>query len=457
MCYSLLLGPASNSKKEMNIVVERGGYVLRREMAGRMWYCALKRKVAGRMWYCALKRKVAGGMRYCALKRKVTAGICMTLLMGLVLMGCAAQDKKMYTSGIFAMDTIMELQVAGHEETLSVAEEIIRHLEKELSVTDENSEISRLNINGSAELTPDVAGIMEGALKVCRETDGALDISIYPVLKAWGFTTGEYRVPYSAELEELLKKVDYRNVAMSDAESAGGTDAGEGNAEGKEAGDNSEEKNVRYGENITGTGQNAAGDSSKKSLEGSEDSVTTETSVSAEILPGMEVDLGEYMKERGVTSALINLGGNVQCVGRKPNGERWKVAIKSPFEESKSGLFGVLLAEDTAIITSGGYERYFEENGEVYWHILDPSTGEPAKNGLASVTVVGSDGLRCDGLSTALFVMGLDRAIKFYRVSDGFDAIFITEGGEVYITEGLAGDFELSSEYYNAPVHILSK
>ena len=147
----------------------------------------------------------------------------------------------------------------------------------------------------------------------------------------------------------------------------------------------------------------------------------------------------------------------MQCVGTKPDGSKWKVAIKSPFEDSQSGIYGVIEAEDTAIITSGGYERYFEEDGETYWHILDPSTGRPARNGLVSVTVIGNDGLLCDGLSTALFVMGLEKAEELWRTSDDFEAVFITEEGDVYITEGVADLFSLSGEYYDAKVTVIDR
>ncbi len=335
------------------------------------------------------------------------AGIAAALFLLIITAGCGI-GKRINTSDLFAMNTVMELQVRGDEALLTRAEEMIRTLEKKLSVTDESSEIYLLNQSGNADLSGDVSDILRRALEVCDESGGALDITIYPVLRAWGFTTGSYRVPEDSEIELLLSNVGYGSVQLTD----------DGHAR---------------------------------------------------VLKGTAIDLGsvakgytgsavaDYFRSEGVTSALINLGGNVECVGTKPNGEKWKIAIKSPFEDSSSGVIGVLEAEDEAIITSGGYERFFEKDGEVYWHILDPRTGKPAKSGLSSVTVIGKDGLRCDGLSTALFVMGLDDAIEFWKTAGDFEAVLITDDGKVYVTEGAAADFSLTPEYRDAVLSIVNR
>ncbi len=366
---------------------------------------------------------------------KMFVGAAVAVMSLTALSACAFGGLTMKTRSLFAMDTIMEIQAAGDEEVLSGAEEMIRSLEKKLSVTDEGSEIYALNRDGKAEVSSDVADIMRRALSVCAETDGALDISIYPVLKAWGFTTGSYRVPDEEEIDALLENVDYRQVQAQQ--------------------DTGTVLLSHCTQQDTGTVllSPAASDSKCQVI----------------IAPGMQVDLGsvvkgytgsavaKYFRDNGVKSALINLGGNVECIGKKPDGNKWKVAIKSPFADSKTGIFGVIEAEDMAIITSGGYERFFEEGGKTYWHILDPKTGYPAENGLVSVTIIGSDGLRCDGLSTALFVMGLDDAMEFWKQHGDFDAVFITDTGEAYVTSGIADSFTLYSEYYDTPLHVLSR
>ena len=247
---------------------------------------------------------------------------------------------------------------------------------------------------------------MEQALEICRRTDGALDSSIYPIVRAWGFTTGSYQVPDEAEIQALLPLVDYRKIQY---------DA-------------------------------AAGD------------VT---------LPeGMKIDLGsvakgyagqlvaQMLREHGVQSALLSLGGNVQTVGAKPDGSPWQIGIKDPQGEDAMMALSV---EDQAVVTSGGYERYFEQDGQTYWHIMDPSTGHPADSGLISLTIVGDEGVVCDGLSTALFVMGLEKAADLWAQSGDFEAVFVTASGEVYITEGLRDRFALTEQYADTPVSVIER
>ena len=279
----------------------------------------------------------------------------------LFLTGCSAESSPEPVQGtFFAMDTMMDFTIYGESGLINQSESLIASLESLVSVTDADSELYAINQTGSGMLTEEASSLMKQALEICRRTDGALDLSIYPIVRAWGFTTGSYQVPDEAEIQALLPLVDYRKIQYDAA---------------------------------TGT-------------------VT---------LPeGMEIDLGsvakgyagqlaaQMLREHGVQSALLNLGGNVQTVGTKPDGSPWQIGIKDPQGED---AMMVLSVEDQAVVTSGGYERYFEQDGQTYWHIMDPSTGHPADSGLISVTIVGDEGVVCDGLSTALFIMGLERRL----------------------------------------------
>ena len=163
----------------------------------------------------------------------------------------------------------------------------------------------------------------------------------------------------------------------------------------------------------------------------------------------------QEFQENGIESALLDLGGNIQTIGTKPDGTDWKLGLRSPFDE---GSFATLEISDCAVITSGGYERYFVgEDDETYWHILDPATGKPAHSGLASVTIIGKEGRLCDALSTSLFVMGLDKATELWKQRDDFEMVLVSEEGEIYLTEGLEENFSLNQMYRNLQTEVIRR
>ncbi|MDO4156737.1 MAG: FAD:protein FMN transferase, partial [Oscillospiraceae bacterium] len=275
------------------------------------------------------------------------------------------------------------------------------------SVTDENSEIYAVNHSGGAtvEVSEETAELLDFSLNVSKMTNGALDCTMYPVLTEWGFTTSDYKIPTDEKISELLENTGYEKVKI------------DGN--------------------------------------------------SVVIPEDMQIDLGavgkgytgdlitEELKENGTTSALLDLGGNIQMIGTKPDGTEWKLGLRSPFDE---GSFATLEVSDCTVITSGGYERYFVgDDGETYWHILDPATGKPAHSGLASVTIVGKEGRLCDALSTSLFVMGLDKATELWKQRNDFEMVLVTENGKIYLTEGIEENFSLNQMYGNLQVKVIRR
>lgn len=338
--------------------------------------------------------------------------VCLGLL---VLTSCSAPSASAETGNpcsteVLAMDTVMKLTVYNQPaerglDILRRAVSKIEELDALLSVTNEGSEIYRANHSqGSPSVLTEAAeDLLTEALSLCDATGGALDVTIYPVVRAWGFTTGEYRVPEEAELRELLPEVDYTRVSLADG--------------------------------------------------------------SLTLPEGMELDLGAVAKGytgdqlmaffagEGVTSAIVELGGNVQALGSKPDGSPWRVALQAP----EGGYAAVLEIVDQAVITSGGYQRYFEQNGKTYIHIINPDTGYPAETGLDSVTIVAGSGTVGDGLSTALFVMGRDDAENYWRAHQDFDFILLTDEGGVVITEGIEDAFSLYGDWVGRPVEVIRK
>ena len=326
--------------------------------------------------------------------KKLTA-----LLLAGILTGCSAPAEEMQQPverSLFAMNTYMTFTAYGEDAqaALQEAEECIQQVEGLWSVTDEDSEIYQANHSGGQPVTvsEETAEIISFALEMAQRTGGALDPTIYPVLTAWGFTTDSKQVPSQQQIAQLLEQVGYDRIQINGSE-------------------------------LT-------------------------------VPDGMELDLGavgkgytadlvtEILRRHGVTSALISLGGNIQAIGSRPDGSDWRLGIRAPWE---SGNLGVLTVSDAAVVTSGGYENYFDdEQGNLYWHILDPSTGYPADSGLQSVTIVGREGKMCDALSTALFVMGAQSAEQYWRENGGFEMLLVTDSGEILITEGIAENFTLN-------------
>ena len=338
---------------------------------------------------------------------------CIMYMIGMVLAsicllsGCAGQrelaqqqlaqkeEKDRYDSMIFAMDTVMNMTVYHEkgDEFLLDAEKEIQRLEGLFSVTKENSEVAQLNDKAGEEgmsISKETAELLLAGKELTKDTEDAFDITIAPVVKAWGFTEEVHQVPSQEVLNKLMPLVDAASLSV---------------------------------------------DGQKAYLSKA----------------GMAVDLGGIAKgytadrvislfrEEGVSSAVISLGGNVATIGTKPDGSSWKVAVSNPLDTEE--YVGMLEVKDSSAVTSGGYQRFFEENGKQYHHIINPQTGYPAEGGLLSVTILSPNSTRADGLSTALFVMGEEKGLDFWRNNQDFEVIFITEDHRIVATKGAAEAF----------------
>lgn len=308
------------------------------------------------------------------------------------LLGCVprAEEKTVQT---YAMNTVMSLTACGDnaDAALNAAVNEINSIDRRMQRSNPEGEIYKLNSEKSAELSQDTAEIISTALDIADKTNGAFDITIAPVMDLWGFYGQNYHLPDKDELTAALADVDYKRVSMD------GTSAS---------------LNGSTGIDLGGIAKGYTSDR-----------------------------LIKLFREKGITSAIVTLGGNVQTLGTKSDGSKWRVGIQNP--DDSGSYIGIVSLENMAAVTSGGYQRYFERNGIKYHHIIDPETGYPADSGVKSVTIVCENGTLADGLSTSLFVMGLDKSTELWKSGCySFDFVIQTEDNKIYITENIEDIFE---------------
>ena len=329
------------------------------------------------------------------MKRLFISGL---LVAALMLAGCGVQtsaEGPSQTREVYAMDTVMTLEACGQNADAALDEAVaeIERLDALWSIASSDGEIARLNAEKQITASADTLALLTRAKEISAATSGLFSTTIAPLMEAWGFTSGDYRVPDEAELSALLAHVDDEEIAISDSTVTIPADA-------------------------------------KVDLGGIAKGFT-----SARVM--------EIFRENGVENGILSLGGNVQALGTKPDGSLWRVGLQDPADER--ALFATLELADKAVITSGAYERNFEQNGITYHHIIDPRTGYPAESGLSSVTIVSDDGTLADGLSTALFIMGKEAAVEFWRSRrDDFDMVLLADDGAVTVSAGIADALTLS-------------
>ena len=336
----------------------------------------------------------------------------------LITLITSCQEKKSVIS-FEAMDTFMTIQAYGKnaEEAANQAKNEILNLENLISTTKESSDIYKINHatianppstpskNIKLSVSPQTSQLLSFTLQMADRTQGALNPALYPITLAWGFTTENYRLPSDSEIAGLLPLTDYRQIHID-----------------------SDTISIKSGMMIDlgAVGKGYAGDKAIKILQ-----------------------------KNGIKSAILDLGGNIQTLGTKADGSEWSVGIKNPWEGK---VAAGLKVTDEAVITSGGYERFFTaDDGKNYIHIFDPNTGRPVQNDLASVTIISKKGLYGDALSTALFVMGKDKAIAYWEnhhnlKNQDFEMLLITNDKKLIYTPGLAGKIQILADFASVDV-----
>lgn len=340
-------------------------------------------------------------------KYKWTLLIALTLLLAGILQGCAGKKTEPVTKQSFYFDTVCAISVYNMDQmseenankAIDDAFALCRHYESLLSRTKEGTDIYRINNAGgeSVECDPETIEVIRKGLYYSELSEGKFDITIGKLSDQWDFHSEEPVVPDEKALREVAATVDWHGVII------------EGNT-------------------VTLTNPDTHID-----LGG--------------IAKGYIADrISENLRASGVTSGIISLGGNIVCIGAKEseNGSKpFRIGIEKPYS-LQTQIVGAVNAEDETVVTSGVYQRCFEVNGVQYHHILDATTGYPAKTDLVGVTLKAADGKSadCDALATILLIMGEDKALKMAEETEGIEAFFITQDGRYVSTDAMGFEEE---------------
>lgn len=326
-------------------------------------------------------------------KIKITVSL---LLIIFTLSSCS--QKKIISRTEFVLNTVATISIYKNEGTeksetiIDNAFELCKDYENILSRTIETSDIYKINSSegNQTEVNPQTAEIIKKSIEFSELSNGAFDITIEPLSSQWDFHAENPVPPSKESIDNALKHVNYKNIDVS---------------------------------------QNLITLSDKDS----------KIDLGAIAKGYIAEKLKEYLKENGVSSAIINLGGNVLTIGQN-NNKDFSIAVQNPVLEDKNSLMGKLMISDKSVVTSGTYERFFYYDNKLYHHIIDPNTGYPVDNNLLSVTIISDNSTDGDALSTSAFILGLEKGIELIEGINGVEAIFITNDNKMHFTSGIGTD-----------------
>lgn len=333
----------------------------------------------------------------------------LTVIFVLFAAGCnneKAENRSPLSRTEFLMGTVVTIKVfdGNMEEAIDQSFEHLKMLAEQISVNDETeSIIDQINQEAGkkpVEVPEHIFTLIETGKEYGAVSDGAFDITIGPLTNLWRIGFPDAKKPEDSEIQEVLPLIDYEQIDLDAT------------------------KHTVFLKNA-----------------------------------GMQIDLGAiakgYMADEvvnilqanEVTSAIVDLGGNIFVLGKNTSGDDWSVGVQDPFSP-RGEIIGKLHASNKSIVTSGIYERYLEVDGKTYHHLLNPKDGYPFDNEIAGVSVITNQSIDGDALSTTLFAKGLDEGLRFAEELEDTEAIFITRDRKVYITSGLKDNFELVDEDY---------
>ncbi len=335
--------------------------------------------------------------------------IFLLLIVIINILSACSQNKQMNNEPIremtFALGTIIDIAVFNKkdEKALKTAIDKINNYNQIFNSHISDSEVStfnQLSANTPYPLSDDLNTVIDTAINFSKLSDGLFDITIYPVSHLWQFSTESPHVPTDTELANYLPLVGYKHLIY---------------------------------------------DKSNQTLLKTKEQVGIDL---GSIAKGYIADeLATYFKKQKIQNALINLGGNVLAIGTKPNGKPWTVGIQKPFDALGTPLASIKIT-DKAVVTSGIYERQFEENGILYHHIIDPKTGYPMNNELLSVSIISSSATNADALSTTTYMLGAKKGLELIENTVDTEAIFILRDKNIILSSGITDNFKCLDDQY---------
>ncbi len=327
--------------------------------------------------------------------KKNYSSIILLFVIVLTLSGCQKSPdmNQSISDSQIVLGTVISIQIFGSkdENLLKESFDIIKDIEAKMSLNISDSEIVAINNaagHGPVAVSQDTFYVIQKSIEYSALSDGQFDVTMEPVIGLWGIGTDEARIPEENELEEALSYVDYQKIQLDEAEQT------------------------------------------------------------VYLEEGMAIDLGAiakgyaadqvaaYLKDQGITKSIINLGGNVMLIGQKDEDTLFKVGLQDPYDV-RNKYFGIIEEADKTIVTSGVYERNFEEDGVLYHHILSPEDGYPVRNNIGAVSVVAETSIDADALSTVLFAVGKEKGLELVETLEGVECIYIMENHEIFTSSGI--------------------
>lgn len=339
------------------------------------------------------------------MNKKVVTAIIIVILIGLgIYRGIQTSKPEVIKRTNYQMGTIVNLTLYDNNkkninDVFKSSFDIINDIENEMSLNVDGSAINKINelaYNQNVKLSDDMYKVIKKSLEYSSQSDGKFDVTAGKLVQLWNIGGDNARLPSQNEIDEANEYVDYKYIELND-----------------------NDKTIKFTK------------------------------------PGLILDLGgiakgyaadkvkDYLISQNIEKAIIDIGGDIYVVGTNESNQPWGIGIQNPFSDNRNNYIGSIKESNKSIVTSGVYERYFEENGKRYHHILDTTTGYPVENELMGVSIISKDSIDGDALSTAVFSLGLEDGMKLVNGINDVDAIFITKDKEVFLSDNIKSSFKI--------------